>query len=274
MKQILRNRLAASGAGLILILITVALLAPILSPGDPLKTDLRHRLRPPCPQYPLGTDNLGRCVLSRTLCGARTSLAAALAASGFALILGMGAGLAAGLSPPAAEAFFMRMTDIFLAFPGLMLALVITGITGPSLSGTLLGVGLAGWAWWARFIRGLVRTAKAREFVEGGRVIGVRGFRLVRCYILPQILPETLVAFSLSTGGMIVAISGLSYLGLGAQPPAPEWGMMLREARIYMVRAPWLMAAPGVAVTLSVLAFNLLGEGLRDLLQVRETTGW
>lgn len=130
------------------------------------------------------------------------------------------------------------------------------------------------WAWWARFVRGLVLAAKEKDFVQGGVAVGVGGSRLVFRYILPQIMPNVWVAFSMSIGAMISAISGLSYLGLGAQPPEPEWGMMLRQARLYMTSAPWLMLAPGTAVALSVLAFHLIGEGMRDMLHIRENGGW
>lgn len=273
-RSLFHNPLTAAGMGLAVFLISGAVFAPLLSPHDPLNIDLSCRLKPPSKNYLLGTDNLGRCVFSRILYGARISLAASLSASTIALLLGMLAGLAAGLGGRPTDMVFMRMADMVLAFPGLIFVLVITGIMGPSLKSMLLGLVLTAWAWWARFVRGLLLAAKEREFVHGAFALGVRGFRLVFRYILPQIAPQILVVFSMSIGSMIAAVSGLSYLGLGAQPPEPEWGMMLKEARIYLMAAPWLMLAPGTAVTLSVLAFHLFGEGLRDLLQVKETTGW
>jgi len=249
-------------------LVFSAAAAPLLSPHDPFYIDLADRLKPPCFQYPLGTDQLGRCVLSRSLHGARLSLLSGLAAVALSLFGGLYVGILSGLAGNRWDAFLMRLTDIALAFPMLILAVVITGILGPSLKSTVIGMALAAWAWWARFVRGIILSAKEKEFVTGGRVIGVHGYRLVRHYILPQLLPPLWVAASLNAGNMIVAISGLSFIGLGAQPPAPEWGVMLKEARIYLSAAPWMAIAPGLGVTLSVLSLNLIGEGIRDLYQI------
>lgn len=263
-----------SGACLTLFLCVVMLAGQIMSPHDPLLVDLEHRLQKPDSAYPLGTDHLGRCVLSRILNGARASLLSAIAAVSFALLIGVPAGFISGLGSKTADTLITRICDVVLGFPFLILALALTGMMGTSLKSLILGVGIAGWAWWARFVRGMVLSAREKDFVRAGQAMGLGRFRIVRHYILPQILPPFLVSVSLSAGKMIVVISGLSYLGLGVQPPAPEWGTMLREARLYMSRAPWLIIAPGTAVTLSVLAFNLLGEGLKDYFQVRPAGQW
>ncbi len=261
---------AKTGAAMLALMALLAMLGPLISPHDPLRTNLSHRLEAPSLEYPLGTDRLGRCQASRLLVGARYSLGAAMAASALALVAGACLGLLAGMSGPRTESLTMRLVDMALAFPGLILALVITGVMGPSLWSVCLGAAAAGWAWWARFVRGLTASARSRGFVRAGRVVGVRGPALLRRYILPQLTPPVLVAASLKTGWMIIAISGLSYLGLGAQPPTPEWGAMLQESRLYMTRAPWLMLAPGLAVSLTVLACNMLAEGLRDAMDLTQ----
>jgi len=258
-----------AGGCLTLLIFILALAGPGIAPRDPLSLDLEHRLQKPDAEYLLGTDHLGRCVLSRILCGAGTSLLSAAAAVSYALLIGIPAGFVAGLGNRVADAVLTRICDAVLAFPFLILALALTAVTGPSLKSLILGVGMAAWAWWARFVRGMVLTAKEKDFVRQGFAMGLSQIRLIRRYILPQILPPLLVSISLSAGRMMVVISSLSYLGFGIQPPAPEWGIMLRESRLYLTSAPWLMMAPGIAVSISVLAFNLLGEGLKDWFGVR-----
>lgn len=264
------NSLITAGLLILGMLGLAAVLAPFIMPHDPLGANLLNRLKPPSFSYPLGTDHLGRCVFSRLLLGARYTLCAGLLASMGALFLGALAGLTAGLAKPGLRGVMNIFMDVVLAFPGLVLALALTGVMGPSLFSLALALAGAGWAWWGRFVRGLAVTAREKPYVKGGIVCGVRGGRLLRYYLLPQVLPSTLVAASFKTGWMILGISGLSYLGLGAQPPIPEWGAMLQESRLYLTRAPWLMLAPGTMVTLAVLGFNFLAEGLRDALEVRQ----
>lgn len=259
---------------LLTVLVVSAVLATWLAPHDPFETDLNRRLQPPSWQYPLGTDQLGRCELSRLLLGARLSLGASVATSALALGVGACFGLMAGLAGRFSGAVLAVVLDMALALPGLVLAVVLIGLWGPSLCGLVLGLAGASWPWWARLLRGLVLSAKEKEFVLGGKAVGVRGGRLVVRYIVPQLLPPVLAAAALKTGWIILAISGLSYLGLGPQPPTPEWGAMIQESRLYMIRAPWLMLAPGAAITITVLAFNLLGEGLRGQSAQRYREDW
>ena len=263
-----------AGICLLILLLFIGLAAPWLAPNDPLRTNLSHRLESPSFAYPLGTDHLGRCVLSRLMFGSQTSLWVGLAASLLSLLIGLPAGLAAGLGKPWLERPLRGVLDIALAFPGLLLALVLVGAMGSSALSLVLGIAGSVWPWWGRLVRGLVRTANQNEFVMGGRVVGVEGLRLVMRYILPQIVPPLLVAASLKTGWIILATASLGYLGLGVQPPTPEWGAMLQESRMYLTRAPWLMLAPGAAVTMAVLGFNLLAEGMRDTLQVKQAREW
>jgi peptide/nickel transport system permease protein len=268
------NGMVKTGGCILALLLLMCLAAPWLAPNDPLRIHLADRLGPPSLEYPMGTDHLGRCVLSRLIYGARISMLAGLAASLLSLAIGLMAGLAAGLGNKWVEAPLRGVLDIALAFPGLILALVLVGAMGSSVISLVLGIAGSVWPWWGRLVRGLVKSAAQSEFVMGGRVAGVGGLRLILRYILPQIVPPLLVAASLKTAWIILATASLGYLGLGVQPPTPEWGAMLQESRMYLTKAPWLMLAPGAAVTLAVLCFNLLAEGMRDALQVKQIRGW
>jgi len=259
-----------SGCLILGVILACGTMAPVLSFHDPIQIDLAKRLHPPDSRFPLGTDHLGRCTFSRMIYGARISLGTSLAATIFSLIPGMITGILGGLSGRFLNALFRGGIDMALSFPGFLLALIVIGIMGQSLLGLVMAIAMANMAWWTRFIRDLVSEAAAREFVLAGRVVGVRGWRLFRQYLFPQIWPSVLIAASLRSGWSIMAVSGLSYLGLGFQPPTPEWGTMLQESRLYLGKAPWLMLSPGAAVTLTVLGFNLLVEGLRDAFQIRE----
>ena len=257
--------------GLLLALLAAAVwAAPLLAPQDPLRVELGQRLQPPSAAHWLGTDQLGRDQLSRLLYGGRVSLLAGLAASGAALLLGLAWGIGAGLAGRAVEFLLMRVADVGLAFPGLLLALVLVGTLQGGIWALVLALLLTGWAWWARLARGLLKETQSREFVLGGRALGVAGWRLLWAYLLPQMWPSLAVAAAMKTGWIIVALSALGYLGLGIQPPQPEWGAMLQQSRLYLSRAPWLMLAPGGAVFLVVLACNLVAEGLRRRWQARE----
>lgn len=259
-----------AGALLLALMAIAVLAAPLLAPQDPLGVELGQRLQPPSAAHLLGTDQLGRDQLSRLLHGGRISLLAGLAASGAALVLGMAWGVGAGLAGRAGDFLLMRTADVGLAFPGLLLALVLVGTWQGGVWALVTALALTGWAWWARLARGLLKEAQGREFVLGGRALGVGGWRLLGSYLLPQMWAPLAVAAAMKTGWIIVALSALGYLGLGIQPPHPEWGAMLQQSRLYMSRAPWLMLAPGGAVFLVVLACNLIAEGLRRRWQIRE----
>jgi ABC-type dipeptide/oligopeptide/nickel transport system permease subunit len=250
------------GCLLFLIVAMAGIFANQLAPHDPLAPHLSHRLMAPSPDYPLGTDQLGRCVLSRLLAGARISLSGAVTASALSLFLGAVMGVLATLARGWGRSFFTAVIDMGLALPGLILAMVISGLLGGTFQSLIMGLALANWPWWARLIRGLTRTAREKDYVLAGQTAGLKKSRLLTHYILPQIKGPILAAATLKTGRIILAFSGLTYLGLGPAPPAPEWGRMLQEAGIYMTRAPWLMLAPGLAITLVVGALNLIGDGL------------
>ncbi|MDA0734940.1 MAG: ABC transporter permease subunit [Chloroflexi bacterium] len=254
--------------GLIIVVIALlsALLAPVLPLDDPTQLNLQHRLLSPSVQYPLGTDHLGRDELSRILYGARTTLGL----SGIALVLIMGIALVVGsLSGYYGgwlDTFLMALVDLLLAFPALILGIAVAGILGPSLINVLIAVSVVWWAGHARVIRGMVLSARQREYVEAARAIGASDVRIVVYHIARNILGPFVVLATLDMGWIILGIAGLNFLGLGAQPPTPEWGAMLNDSRSYLQTAPRLLLIPGTAIFLLVLGFNLLGDGLRDIL--------
>jgi len=251
----------AAGWLIILILVITAVTAPLLAPRTPVETDLDHRLASPSLSFPLGTDQLGRCVLSRIIYGARISISGAITASLLSLALGGTIGVLAATAKGGPKLILTAAIDVGLAVPGLILALVIAGFLGGTMTSLILGLVAANWPWWARLIRGLTLSARQKEYVMAGQAAGIKKTRLVTHYILPQMKAPVMAAAALKTGRVILAFSGLSYLGLGPAPPAPEWGRMLQEAAIYMTRAPWLVMAPGMAITLVVTALNLIGKG-------------
>lgn len=261
--------MVVSGGLLLLVVFFICLAGPHLAPNDPLEMNLLKRLDRASWTYPLGTDHLGRCILSRLLYGARLTLGTSMCVAAAILVTGLFIGLTAGLSGGWVDGTIMRLVDIFLSFPSLALVLGVIGILGPSLWAIMLGTGLAWWPVYARLTRGLVLSAREKEFVKAGRVMGTGYRRLVAAYILPQIMPPLLVLGSLEVGGLILALSGLSFLGLGVQAPTPEWGAMLNESRQYMEVAPHVMFAPGCSVFAAVLGFSLFGEGLRDVFQLK-----
>jgi ABC-type dipeptide/oligopeptide/nickel transport system permease subunit len=246
-----------------------AVFAPLLAPHDPAAVDVVRKLEPASREFPLGTDHLGRDMLSRLLHGARLSLgtavlaAAAIAATG--LVLGMIAGYAGGV----ADAVISRVIDVLLAFPGLLLALALTGVLGPSLRNLMLAVVVVSWAGYARVVRGAVLAEREHAYVEAARATGASTRRVIVRHLLPNIVAPIVVLTTLDMAAILLGISALSFLGLGVQPPAAEWGAMLAEARPYLSRAPNLMLFPGAAIFLTALAFNLIGDGLRDALDPR-----
>jgi peptide/nickel transport system permease protein len=269
--RLLQDKLALLGLGIILVVVTVAVFAPYFAPNDPFKVDLMQRLVPPQAQYPLGTDHLGRCLLSRLFYGSRSSLTAAALALAAIMLISIPFGTLAGYCGERVDNILMRIVDVLLAFPGLVLALVIAGMLGPGLLNVMLAVAAVRWVGYARVIRGTVLSVKEKEFVLAARACGTSGLGIIIRHILPNVLSPVIILATLDMGRLIIAISALSFLGLGAQPPVPEWGAMLNDGRSYMQVAPQLMIYPGLAIMTVVLAFNLLGDGLRDALDPRGT---
>ncbi|PYP69360.1 MAG: peptide ABC transporter permease [Gemmatimonadetes bacterium] len=269
-RRIARSRWTVAGLAVVVLLALVALGAPWLAPGDPFRGDLSAGLQPPSSAYLLGTDAQGRDVLSRVLYGARLSLTVGLGR--VSLAVGLALGLVAGYSGRWVDATVMRVADVTLAFPSLLLLIAIAAAVKPSLPVICLVIGLVGWAGMARLVRGQVLVVRALDYVQAARALGASDARLVTRHILPNVLAPVIVATTLGIGGAIMAEAALSFVGLGAQPPTPSWGAMVAEGRDLLRVAPWVSLFPGLAIGVAVLGLNLLGDGLRDALDVRRAS--
>lgn len=261
------DRMALGGGIIIVALVAVAVFGPWLAPNSPLQQYLELRLAGLSWQFPLGTDQLGRCVLSRLLYGTRASLGVAVVVVSVAALIGVLMGLISGYFGGLADEVIMRSVDVLLSFPGIIFALVVVGILGPSLFNVMLALALVHWTSYARLVRGSVLVVKERPFIEAARATGAGHRRIMLRHILPHCGGPVLVMATLGMGHVILAAAAMSFLGLGAQPPAAEWGAMLNQARGFMRVAPLLMVAPGGAIMITVLSFSLLGDGLQDALE-------
>jgi ABC-type dipeptide/oligopeptide/nickel transport system permease subunit len=276
-RRFARNRLALAGAAIVVVIAAGAALAPVLDSHPPIGKDVAEGLGelgeplPPSQAFPLGTDSLGRCEASRVLHGARVSLEVGLLATLIALVIGVTVGLVAGYAGGLTDALLMRLVDLILAFPFLLLVIAVTAVVKESGAGSaLLVLGLVGWTTMARVIRAKTLALRESEFVQAARATGLSAARILVRHILPNVVGPAVVLATLSVAQMILAESTLSFLGLGAPPPTATWGRMLAEGQSYLVGAPWMAIVPGVAVFLTVLGFNLLGEGLRDALDPKD----
>lgn len=256
-------------ASIILLLTVIALFAPVISPHDPLVVNMKESLQGPSPNHLMGTDQLGRDLFSRILHGTRISLSIAFATVAACVVLGVAVGSVAGFLGGIVDDVLMRAVDILMAFPGLLLTIAVAGMLGPSLQNLMLAMIVTSWVGYARIARGAVLSVKEYAFVEAARSLGSSEVRILVEHIIPNIVHPIIVLATLNMGQTILSIAGLSFLGLGAQPPAPEWGAMLNEACSFMGLAPHLFIFPGLAIVVTVLAFNFLGDGLRDLLDPR-----
>jgi peptide/nickel transport system permease protein len=265
----LRQPAIMVGAVALLLFLLAALLAPLLSPNDPLAQNVLAGLKPPSAEHLFGTDKLGREILSRILYGARISLFVGVSVVLISGVIGTLLGVLAGYLGGWADEGLMRITDIFFAFPALILAMAIAGALGPSLQNALIAISAVTWPVYARLLRGQVLSLKEREFVLAARAVGVPEWQIILRHLLPNMLAPLLVQASFDMGGAITSVAGLSFIGFGAQPPIPEWGVMISEARTYMATAWWMGTFPALAIMLVVGGFNLLGDGLRDQLDPR-----
>ncbi|WP_425147248.1 ABC transporter permease [Deinococcus sp.] len=268
LRRLLRNPGAVVGLVILALLLLGALLLPPLL-GNPVAQNLAGRLAAPSGAHLLGTDQLGRDVLSRTMNGARLSLGLGVSVMLASLFIGALIGLLAGLLGGWWDEALMRLTDIFLAFPSLILAMAISAALGPNLVNVLIAVALVSWPTYARLIRAQVLALREREFVDAARALGGSPARVALRHLLPNSVAPLLVQASFDVGGAILTAAGLGFIGFGAQPPTPEWGAMVSETRNYISQAPWASSAPAIAILLTVLAFNLIGDGLRDVLDPR-----
>ncbi len=269
--KLVRDPAALSGLLIIVIVVAAAIFAPLLAPHNPEPVALTERLLPPEGEYPLGTDALGRCLYSRVLFGARVTLQYALSILAVVVAIGVPLGLVAGYRGGFFDTIVMRMVDTILAFPNLILALVLVGVLGPGLFNVMLALALVSWVGYARVVRGMVLSIKEKEYIAAAKVCGTSGSKIVWRHILPNVLPPLVVLATLDLGKLVLSIATLSFLGLGAQPPTPEWGAMINDARPFLQTVPRLMFVPGLAIALTVLGFNLLGDGLRDILDPRSS---
>lgn len=264
-----RSRGAASGGIILAVLLLAAVGAPQLTPYDPLTMRPEERLQPPNRHHVFGTDVFGRDLFTRILYGSRISLRTGVISITLAVALGVPLGLTSGYYGGVVDRLLMRLVDLMLTFPGILLALVIIAILGPNLLNAMLAVGISASPTYARVVRASVLAAREQVYVDAARAIGCRDGRIMVRHILPNTVAPIIVLGTLGVAGAIISAAALSYLGLGAQPPTPEWGALLSEGRNYLRVAWWMTAFPGLAIMVSVLSINLLGDGLRDALDPR-----
>ncbi len=264
-----RNKLTRIAILSLYALVFIAVFSPWLAPHPThilLDTNPQNKLLPPSAEYFFGTDELGRDIFSRVLYGTRISLQTGFLAVGISLLIGVPLGAIAGASAGYVDEVIMRITDIFLSFPGLLLAITIAAILGPSLQNAMLAIAVSWWPWYTRIVRGQAISLRERQFVKAARAIGTPHFKIIFSHIIPNCIAPVMVQASMDIGGVILTIAALSFLGLGAQPPTPEWGLMISTSRTYFLSAWWYSFFPGMAILVTVLLFNLLGDGLREVL--------
>ena len=264
-----RNRLAVGGMAVILITFVIAGTASFIAPEDPGKTDVSLKLKPPSPEHYLGTDQLGRDVFSRMLHGAKVSLSVGFVAVAISILIGILVGAVAGYYGAWVDSLLMRFVDIMLCFPSFFLILTVVALLGPSLFKVMVVIGITSWMGTSRFVRAEFLSLRERDFVQAAQALGVKDLRIIFLHILPNALAPVFVTATLDVASAILVEAGLSFLGFGVQPPAPSWGNILTEGRTYIFDAWWLTVFPGLAILITVLSFNLLGEGLRDALDPR-----
>lgn len=269
LKRLKSNITAIIGLIIIVFLLFLAFFAPWIAPHNPVEPNLDKRFMSPCKEYPMGTDDLGRCVLSRIIYGTRISLYTSAGVVGIIALVGVSLGFLSGYFGGALDEVIMRFVDVVLAFPGIILAMAVAGALGPGLFNVMLALSLVGWTGFARVVRSSVMAVKEKEFVEAAKALGFSDFYIMTRHILPNVITPVVVLASLEMGFIILASAGLSFLGLGTQPPTPDWGSMLNNGRAFMRTSPFLTVFPGIAITGAVLGFNFLGEGLRDVLDPR-----
>jgi peptide/nickel transport system permease protein len=270
LRRLVRRKGAMAGLAVIVLFVALALLAPLIAPYDPAAQSWATVRKPPSALHLFGTDDLGRDVLARIIFGARASLLAGVISVAIALAIGVPFGLLAGYVGGFIDALVSRITDAMLAIPFLILAIALAAFLGPSLQNAMIAIGVSTTPIFVRLTRAQVMAVKVEDYVEAARAVGNPAWRVALVHVLPNILPSLMVQASLSIAAAIIAEAALSFLGLGQQPPAPSWGSMLNAAQRFLVNAPWMAVWPGLAIFVTVVSFNLLGDGLRDALDPRE----
>ncbi len=272
LKILFRNKLSIVGLSIIIALVLIAILAPILAPypeqalGEP---NLKERLQPPSWKHPFGTDHLGRDVLSRVIYGTRTSLMIGFSVVALALLIGVPLGLIAGYFGGKVDLIIMRITDIFLAFPPLLLALLIATTLGRGLLNAIIALAISWWPWYTRLARGMAISVKERPYVEAAKAMGIAEWKIMLRHILPNSISPVIIQATMDMGSAILEAAALSFLGLGVQPPTPDWGLMVSEGKDYFLNYWWYPVFPGLAIFITVIAFNLLGDAVREVIDPR-----
>ena len=264
-----KSKLTMIGSFVVLFFIIIAIFAPYIAPYDPIAQDLSQRLQPPSSKHLFGTDQFGRDIFSRVIYGSRIAIwiiiLVSIISGGIGTLIGVFAGYFGGI----VDEVLMRITDMFLAFPSLVLAMAFAAAMGPSLTNTIIAISLVYWTVYARLARAEALRIKNTEYIEAERAMGASNFRIIFLHVLPMCISPVLVQLTLRMGTIILTAAGLGFLGLGAQPPTPEWGAMVSDGRNYLVDQWWISTFPGMAIAIVVLGFNLLGDGIRDMLDPR-----
>lgn len=268
-RQVTHNRMAMTGVILLVLLALMAILADYIAPYNPYKMDLANNLQSPSGQHLLGTDKLGRDVLSRVIYGARISLVVGFIVQGIALLIGVTLGAISGYFGGVLDMVIQRLVDVIMAFPFLILSIAIVSLIGPSLTNMMLVLGGVAWVDYARMVRGMVLSLKAQDYIVAAQVVGAKNGRIIFNHVLPGTLGVIIVQATFGIASAILSASGLSFLGMGAQPPTAEWGALLSDAKPYLRQFPMMSIAPGVAIMLTVLAINFVGDALRDAFDPR-----
>ncbi|WP_455148405.1 ABC transporter permease [Clostridium sp.] len=267
-----RNKLTFVSLVFIVLLVILAILAPYIVPYPKHISDAANvafKLTAPCQEYLFGTDELGRDIFSRIIYGTRISLLASVFAVALAMLIGITLGAIAGALGGIVDDIIMRICDIFLSFPSLLLAIVIAAFAGPSLRNALIAIAISWWPWYARIVRGQAISLKERQFVKAARALGNVQSKIIFQHIVPNCMGPVIVQATMDLGGIILTLASLSFLGLGAQAPTPEWGLMINTSKTYFMNAWWYSVFPGLAIFVTVLAFNLIGDGLREIMDPR-----
>ncbi|MGP7817423.1 nickel transporter permease [Niallia sp. 01092] len=270
MKKMWRDPLAIFGCSMLVFLLLILLIGPLIVQNNPLEINMSNRFQPPSTDYPLGTDHLGRCTFSRLMEGAKATLQITFLVVLTAIVIGAAIGLFSSYLGGKWDAFFMRIADGFMTIPDFLIAIALTGFLGPSLTNIAIAIVCSKWFTYARITRSIVIAEKEKNYIQSAITAGSSSFAIITRHLVRHVVPTIAVIASLDIGKIILMISALSFLGLGAQPPMPEWGAMLNESRAYFQLHPELMFYPGVMIAITVLSFNLIGDSLRDSLDVKE----
>ena len=264
-----KNIILILGIIISIFIICITIFAPFIEPHDPTKMELSQKFIPPCSEFVLGTDHMGRDILSRIIEGSRVSLLTAVFVVAISVVIGLILGLISGYMGGTIDMIIMRIVDVLLAFPAIIFALAISTVLGTGQINLIIAICCIQWTRYARVARGEAILIKNSEYIEAAKAIGNNSFQIIVKYVFPNVISKILILASLDIGTIILYCASLSFLGLGAQPPSPDWGVMISEGKEYMQYAPWISISPGLAIAISALAFNMLGDGLRDMLDPR-----